>query len=356
MDADVTAAAARAMGFDRWDHHEPLAGGQGRAILARRDERSYVVKGYDAAGDRGARERAALTALAGAAGAPHILAEADDPPCVVMTHLDGSGSLADSLLGADPRRAGDHLLRWAEALAALHGAGTPSARAAFRTALAERSPDLAPHALPGDFGTAADRYVVLLEELGLPPHQAALAELRALPCRLDDPDHEVLSPADTCPDNNLLGAEAMHLLDFEHAELRHAAWDVAYLRAPWPSCWCAWRIPDQSADAAVQRYCEARFGQVTPDAFLGAVELATLGWRMMTPAWFIRGALADDDEALAPRRPSRRSFVLHRLARARDGDGPADLLALAADLHAGLSERWGAVELDLAPAFRGGRT
>ena len=358
MDESVIDASALALGFDRWDRREPLDGGQGRTCVVRKHRRSYVLKSYEASGwgARGIRERAALTALDGAAGAPRVLAEGDDPPYVVMTHLEGTGSLADSLLGADPRRAGDHLLRWAEALAALHTAGTPGTRAAFRTALAERSPDLSPHALPGDFEAAADRYVVLLEELGLPAHDAALDELRALPSRLDDPHHEVLSPADTCPDNNLLGAGSMRLIDFEHAELRHAAWDVAYLRAPWPSCWCAWRLPDQVAEAALRRYCDARGDRVAPDGFLDDVELATLGWRILTPAWFIRGALDTDDRDLAPRRPSRRAFVLHRLAQVRDGDGPAALLALADDLHTGLSKRWGTVELDLAPAFRTGST
>ena len=25
---------------------------------------------------------------------------------------------------------------------------------------------------------------------------------------------------------------------------RHVAWDLAYLRVPWPTCWCSWRLPD----------------------------------------------------------------------------------------------------------------
>ncbi len=243
------------MGFDGWDRFEPLAGGRGGASLAWKDGLAYVVKVYPSDdGLRGARERAALHALAGAAGTPSLLAEANDPPCVVMSYLDGSGSLADALLGDDEQLAGEALLHWAEALGALHAAGTSDTRVAFTEALAERAPGLDPRSLAGDFAVAAERYADVLEELGLPPHLQALEDLRMLPSRLGDPRQEVLSPADTCPDNNVLAAERMHLIDFEHAELRHRVWDVAYLRAPWPSCWCAWLLPDEVAEAAVSRY------------------------------------------------------------------------------------------------------
>ena len=133
------------MGFDGWDRFEPLAGGRNGASLAWKDGIAYVVKVYPSDhGLRGARERAALHALAGAAGTPSLLAEASDPPCVVMSYLDGSGSLADALLGADPRLAGEALLHWAEALGALHAASTSDTRVAFTEALAERAPELEP--------------------------------------------------------------------------------------------------------------------------------------------------------------------------------------------------------------------
>ena len=128
-------------------------------------------------------------------------------------------------------------------------------------------------------------------------HEAALDELRALPSRLDDPDHEVLTPADTCPDNNLLGAGAVHLLDFEHAELRDAAWHVAY---------CARR----------------------------------------GPAAGVRGGFPTGPPTQPLRATGRRASARSH----RTGSWTP------ADLHAGLGERWGALELDLAPAFRTGST
>ncbi len=342
------------MGFDGWDRFELLAGGRGGASLAWKDGLAYVVKVYPSDHAlRGARERAALHALAGAAGTPSLLAEANDPPCVVMSYFDGAGSLADALLGTDPQLAAEALLHWAEALGALHAVGTFDTRVAFTEALAERVPGLDPRSLAGDFAVAAERYADVLEELGLPPHLQALEDLRTLPSRLGDPRQEVLSPADTCPDNNVLAPDRMHLIDFEHAELRHRVWDVAYLRAPWPSCWCAWLLPDEVAEAAVSRYCQTAGDAVADPSFVADLDLATLGWQAMTPAWFISGALASDDRAASPRRPSRRAFVLHRLAAVAGTDTQPALAAMAADLQSSLRHRWGEVPLDLAPAFRG---
>lgn len=346
--------SARLMGFDGWDRFVPLAGGRGGANVAWRDGVAYVVKSYSS-GDalRGARERAALHALAGAAGTPSLLAEGDEPACVVMTYLKGKGSLADALLGTDPQQAREALFRWSEALAALHASGTPETRLAFTAALTERAPGSEPRSLAGDFSVAAERYADVLRDLGLPPHLQALEDLRTLPSKLNDPRLEVLSPADACPDNNVLGAERMHLIDFEHAELRHRVWDVAYLRAPWPSCWCAWLLPDEVAEAAVLRYRQAAGQAVEGANFVADLHLATLGWQAMTPAWFIAGALASDDRANGPERPSRRAFVLHRLAAVAGSTAQPALATMAADLQSSLRDRWGEVPLGLAPAFSG---
>jgi hypothetical protein len=72
----------------------------------------------------------------------------------------------------------------------------------------------------------------------------------------------------------------------------------------------------------------------------------------MAPAWFIAGALASDDSEAAPRRPSRRAFVLHRLSAVAASDSSPALAAMACDLGAELRGRWGEVRLELAPAFR----
>ena len=50
------------------------------------------------------------------------------------------------------------------------------------------------------------------------------------------------------PGQQRAGRRRVVLVDFEGAEWRHVAWDVAYLRVPWPTCWCSWRMPDAVAE------------------------------------------------------------------------------------------------------------
>jgi hypothetical protein len=80
--------------------------------------------------------------------------------------------------------------------------------------------------------------------------------------------------------------------------------------------------------------------------------LATLGWQAMTPAWFLAGALESDDRDRGSRGPTRRAFVLHRLAAVASTDILPAVGEMAADLHAELVRRWGEVALEVAPAFR----
>lgn len=321
----------------------------GRAALGWLAGTAFVLKGYRSDDPQvGVRERAALAALDGAAGTPRLLATADRPPLAVLSRLPGDDSLADVLLNGDPDRARTALVAWARGLAAVHDAGTPARRTAFSDTLAARG--LRAEKLPDDAAQAADALPALLADLGLGGHRDAVEAVRTFTDRLDDPAAQVLSPADTCPDNNLLDADGrVRLLDFEHAEVRHAAWDVAYLFAPWPSCWCAWRIPDDAAQAALAAYAGARPG-LDPDRLRADVATATLGWCLVTAVLFARGALATEDPVDDPRRPSRRAFVLHRLGTA--STAPGALGALAGDLHDALRERWGEVPLALAPAFR----
>ena len=56
------------------------------------------------------------------------------------------------------------------------------------------------------------------------------------PADVDSLVAEALTPADACPDNNVLIGRRRVLIDFEGAQWRHLAWDVAYLFVPWPTC------------------------------------------------------------------------------------------------------------------------
>jgi hypothetical protein len=320
--------------------------------------RSLIAKHYRAAGEGWVRESAALSVLPPAARGPRVVAAGAAPPILVTEDLGRGASVADRLLGRDPHVAADAVAQWAGAIATLHAA-TRGLRAEFRAALAERQ---------GELPVAASRLSIDIEDairgldrecggLGVPAVSGAFDELRELASRLGGSGTAAITPADTCPDNNVQTPDGLVLIDYEGAEWRHIAWDVAYLYVPWPTCWCSWQIPDDVAHAAFavyRRTAEPVFPEVGGDTFERDVEAAVVGWALLTTTWFIANALGSDPP-LNPERPTptRRAMILHRLDRAaRSPELPA-LAELAGRLAAALRERWGDVPLAYARAFRG---
>jgi hypothetical protein len=339
---------------------------------------SVIVKAhlYDGPWATSVREPAGLALLTSyrirPALAPDLLAVADDPPLVVLRDLSPAGAprdLAALLLGADPVAAEDGLLAWADTLGRLHAA-TSGRRDEMSDALAATARRLGRDAPPTDetpdsLDRAAATLADLLPRLGVIPTAAALAEVRHLQDGFGGDDRcWALTPGDTCPDNNVLTDAGVVLFDFEGAAIRHVAWDAAYLRVPWPSCWCAWRLPGDVADRALDRWRSVVGGRVpyaTTPAFEADLERAESGWAAISTGWFLAGALEGDDvpggaEGPADRRvaPGRRALLLHRLARAARGTAPglAAWRALAAETRAAAAAAWGPVELATAPAFR----
>lgn len=318
---------------------------------------SYVVKLYHSAGEGWVRESAALTVLPREVRAPGVVAQGAAPPVLVLEDLGDGPSVADALLGDDPGAAETALQAWAAAIGALHAA-TRGARETFRAALAERQGDLpvTDSHVPVDVEDAAralERECTMLE-VRVPA--GAFDELRGLAKRLGGSGLAALTPADACPDNNLRTADGLVLVDFEGAQWRHVAWDVAYLLVPWPSCWCSWRVPDDVADRSVDAYLHAAaplMPEVSEPGFRRDVKAATVGWAFLSTTWFLDNALGSDP-ALNPSRPTptRRAMILHRLDRAASNAELPALGELAGGLAAELRSRWGDVPLAFAPAFR----
>jgi Phosphotransferase enzyme family len=328
-----------------------------RATYPDRSVRSLIVKRYHSAGEGWVREAAALAVLPAGVPGPTLVASGGEPPIVITADLGPRSSVADALLGRDPQAAAAAVVDWAEAVAALH-VGTRDARPAFRAALAQRQGDL----------PVADTLVALALEdavrildrecgaLGVRVPVNAFDELRGLAKRLGGAGTAALSPADTCPDNNVRTPSGLVLIDFEAAHWRHVAWDVAYLRAPWPTCWCSWRLPAEVADRAVAAYrrvAATAFPQIAEPEFDRQVSAAAMGWALISTSLFIDNALGSDPP-LNPDRPTptRRAMIMHRLTAAA---GSAELPAVAelADrLVTELRTRWGDVPLAYARAFR----
>ncbi|TQS46797.1 hypothetical protein [Cryptosporangium phraense] len=308
------------------------------------------------------RERAALTLLSrsGVPGAPRLLAVADDPEVLVLADAGRGPSLADRLTGSDPDAATEALLGWAEATARFQAA-TVGLESAYADELASLSP-LGPPPLDTSaelLAEAAAELAAYLPQLGVVPDPAALAVLATAADRFE-PTARALDPGDACPDNNVETPAGLVLIDFEFAEFRSVAWQAAYLRVPWPSCWCSWRMPPDVAGRALDRWratlAPALPAVATPE-FDETLDRAVVAWVLLTTAWFLPSALAGDPPTTDPRRPrpSRRQILQYRLGLLAEASMPSDLeplRALAAEAHAATRRAWGNVPLPLAPAYR----
>lgn len=310
----------------------------------RAGERTVIVKEFTGAGDGWARECAALSVLPPEVPAPRLVARGAKPPIVVMSDLGPGRNVADLLLGADRAAAVDGVLAWAAAVGSLHR-HTAGLRHQFQQALAGLPESLVATKLDD----ACDAIALHGAELGVAVPVAAVDELRSLGVRLGSDGPAALTPSDTCPDNNVRTGAGLALIDFEGAQWRHIAWDVAYLTVPWPSCWCSWRIPDELAEPAIEAYLSA-YGPAYP-GFRRDVEAATVGWAFESMSWLLPRALTEEVPPAMPA-PTRRAMILHRLRQAATSAELPALADLAAGFHTALTDRWGEVPLRFAPAFR----
>lgn len=154
------------------------------------------------------------------------------------------------------------------------------------------------------------------------PPLSRAGRLRADPADGHGPG--ALTPGDACPDNNAETPGGLVLLDFETAGFRHIAWDAAYLTVPWPTCWCSWRLPAAVQAAALARWratVEPALGPAVAAALDDAIRDATVGWALITAAWFLRAAHRNQPLGPGGRlRPGSRELVQHRLGVAAAAD------------------------------------
>jgi hypothetical protein len=306
-----------------------------------------------------AREAAALSVLPDGLPAPVLIAEDRAEMLVVMTDAGRGTSVADALLGLDPEEAEHALGHWVVALAELHRS-TGKLRSSFATALAVRQPDggVAVDPMPDYLAQVPDG--VRSSDAGLKVPSGVDVELGVISTTLNQPAWDALSPGDTCPDNNVITESGFTLIDFEGASVRNVAWDLAYLRVPWPSCWCAWGIPEQIASATLERYFRAMSQTVIGadrDAFDLMVDHAVLAWALISGSWFLRSGLLRDDTMGPPGfvAPPRRATVLERFRVAADTAerlGYGTLAVAARSWQQALVRLWGPQHLPFAPALR----
>jgi hypothetical protein len=353
---DLMAIASAALGLTLSDP-VPLAGSDRSSVLRCRTSANgtVVVKSYPASesGAEGfAAEYAGLTFIAGTGAGPDLLAADGNHRVIVMSDLGTAPSLADLLLGAAPDHAAGALLDWALACGDL----------AVRTA-GRRQVFVGP-ATAGDTQHWLERRIWqvpgLLSDLSIEVPSELDDDLWQVASLLTASPFEVFSPGDICPDNNLITAAGVKFIDFESAGLYSAFLDAAYLRMPFSTCWCVFRLPDELARSAEACYRDLLSGTY-PE--LAADEIWQPGVRKAMAAWTLhamtylldRSVVADESmNCLARHAPTRRQLLRYRWQRlGEELDQSGELPAISALMSSLLAatQSWHAPGLPLYPAF-----
>ncbi len=391
---DLLAAASAALGATLTDPE--YLGGSGRSGVARclvAGGGTVVVKKYPATAEGAesfAAEAAGLALAAQAGAGPRLLAASSAARLVVMSDLGNVPSLADVLLTGSAAEAETALLDWARAcgelaratagrqpelaeLRAAHSAG-PGAAGAAGTGPAAAGP---PAGGPAAGGPAAGgppaggpahwlehrifEIPALVANLSIPAPARLETDLAEVAGIVRPGQPEVFSPGDICPDNNLLTAGGIRFIDFESAEFHSVFLDAAYLRMPFSTCWCVFRLPGRVGLAAEAVYRDL-VGQVFPDLgrdeyWQPGVRRAMAAWTLHAMTYLLERSMAADKSMIDDGRaaPTARQLLRYRWRRLLAELEPAgeleSLCALARDLLT-TTESWQVRELPLYPAFR----
>jgi hypothetical protein len=362
--AAAVAAGSAALGTPLTDP-VPLAGSARSAVLRCRDGAgaTVVVKSYpqDDYGAASFAAEAAGLALTGASGlGPRLLAADEASLTVVMSDLGDAPSLADVLLGGSAAAAAAAaLLSWAGALGrlAVHAAYRESEHARL---LAQYLAGRPGNRLLAELGDRIRGVAARAALLGVPEPAGLAAELAAVAGLTRATRYRVFSPGDACTDNNQVAPDGVRFLDYEDAGFHSVFLDAAYLRMPFSTCWCVFRLPAGLAAEAEADYRSAVcrvHADLTDDAvWQRGVRQAMAAWTMNSMGWLLNQALAGNAPLSEDRpAPGARQLLRHRwrvLAAelTAAGELPA-LTALVTDLLAA-TESWQVPELGPYPALR----
>jgi hypothetical protein len=332
-----------------------------------------VIKTYPADGDGPASfatEAAGLAVTVGTGLAPNLLSVDSDTRTVVMSDFGAGRSLADLLLGSSAQPAQETLLAWARYCGELSVA-VRDRRADFDTLLAGylagRPEESYAAGLPDRIlraGRIAGRQPDELGDLGIVGGVQAPAgladELREVADAVRPDRYPVFSPGDICPDNNLIAGGRLRFLDFENAGFHCAFLNAAYIRMPFGTCWCVFRLPDGISHAAETIY-RRQVAQVHPrladDAtWQPGLRRAVAAWTLSAMTWLLPWA-ARADQPMDPDQvsPGNRQLMRYRwrmLADELDSAGELPALAQFANSLLTATDSWEAAALPLYPAFR----
>ncbi len=362
--AETVAAASEAVGRPLSDAVELPGGGDWSLVLRCGDSAggTVIVKAYPQTADgRGgfAAEAAGLQIASGSGLTPDFLGADQHLQVVVMSDLGTGGSLADVLLGESAGPARSALLMWATACGRL-SVTTSQRRQAFEAAwtgyLGGRPDERHAAGLSGRVLAAAQQAA----KVGVVAPAGLAAELAHVAAAVTDDQQAVFSPGDVCPDNNLITSDGVRFVDFEEAGFQSAFLTAAYIRMPFSTCWCVFRLPAEVSAAAEDAYrsqvCQAFPGLADDAVWAAGMRLAVAAWTMSSTSWLLRRSLAADvpmnADAESPTTRQLMRYRWHELGAELETSG--DLPAVAALLRSLLAATagWEAPDLPLYPAFR----
>lgn len=236
-----------------------------------------------------------LSELDGAAHAARLLAGDRELGFVVLEDLGHQQSPLQELLVGSAERAVLVLEQWMLRLARMHGQSAGQlARYDELMAGLQGAPASALQPLPYFGQDSAQKLCAFLGEQELLTEALASALHEAV-SRLEQPNpFRAFIHGDPCLDNSLTRGSELLLIDFEMGRPAHALLDAVYLVAPFPTCTCAGRLPNEVAFSLLQLYRQelARFIPAASDValFNAAAVDACSGWLVYRLGWLLREA------------------------------------------------------------------
>lgn len=198
------------------------------------------------------------------------------------------------------------------------------------------------------------------EALSIPLATGFAQEIVEVQAALDAPGPFLaFTPGDTCPDNHrFVTDDALYFFDFEFGGFRHALLDAAYLRAPFPTCWCVNRLPSDlppHLEAVYQAELTNGCPESGDDAlFFPALVQAAAYWAIASVSWSLEEALKEDGQWGISTVRQRHPMRLANLADASEQFGVLPAIGeTARALETKLRTLWAdGDEMPLYPPFR----
>lgn len=293
---------------------------------------------------------------------PELIAHGPAERLLVLEDLGRAPTLADKLLGDDARAAERSLLAWARALGRVH-ANTAGREADFDALMRRLGQRGWTDPIAAEARTALTESPALLSEaIGVQTPDRVAEAARNTSWLLGGTRYRAFSPSDVCPDNNLVTNRGVRFLDFEWGCMRDVALDVAYLRVPFPACWCSFALPQGMAEAMLAAW-RSEASTVWPDLDDDAVLLprlldAQVLWVWLS-TWWLLPRITEPDRPidahqLSPRRSAALADRWRRLRQDALAAGKPEIAEHAETVAAAIVRRFGpeAEALPLYPAFR----